>query len=107
MPCYTIRTTTVDIDKMNVGHLLDGLKAAGYAARQDGESIIFSASGSSRFHTYKEGTLTISGENAEAVVQDVKRAYAAQCVRATLGREWRLKETKNGNEISFSVTQRR
>lgn len=107
MPCYTVKTTEVNIGAMNLPILVTGLQAAGYSVRSEEARLIFSAAGSYEYHTYEGGKLLVTGSNAEAVANSVKRAYAAECIRRTVGREWRAKEIQGDKEISFTITSRR
>lgn len=107
MPCFTIKTTTVNVGKMDLGILQAGLEGAGYTVRQEGAALIFSARGSYQYHEYRDGALSLRGDQADATANSVKRAYAAQCVRQSLGREWRATEKAGEKSITFNVTSRR
>jgi hypothetical protein len=74
MPCWTVKTTSVNIGSMNLQLLISGLEAAGYTVKVDGGIIVFSSSGSYRYHQYKAGELLIQGEDVEGVTASIKRA---------------------------------
>ena len=96
MPCYTIKKTSVNVSGMDLAILLAGLKEAGFDARLDKETLIFSRKGSYLYHNYHKGTLTIAGGGVEETTAEVKRAYSAQVVRQTATRfGWKLSEKPN------------
>lgn len=109
MPCYTIKKTTVNVDAMQLSVLLDGLKAAGFDVRLDGETLSFSRKGSYNYHQYALGKLTLSGEaETETLVGDIKRAYSAQVVRVAASKfGWKLSETKTAQGVEFLAAKRR
>jgi len=104
MPCYTIKKTTVNVSKMDVPTLVQGLEAAGVDVRLDDTTIIFSERGSYLYHNYHNGVLTFAGANVEDLTQQVKRAYSTQVVkRAASQFGWGVKQ-KTVN--SFVATKR-
>jgi ribonuclease HIII len=83
MPCYTVKKTTVNVSNMDVSVLADGLKAAGFDVKLDGQTVIFSRTGTFTYHTYQKGTLQLRGSDVESLTAEVKRAFSAQVVRQT------------------------
>jgi len=105
MPCWTIKKTTVDVGKMEIKTLAAGLKAAGFDVNDDMNRLLFSRSGSTWYHTYKDGVLTLQGQNVEGITAEVKRAYSAQVVRQTAERfGWKL---SSKTQTQFTVQRRR
>jgi len=104
MPCYTIKKTTVAVDKMDLLILANGLKSAGFAVTTEGTELIFSRNG--RFHGYRDGQLELSGTNAEDLAAEIKRAYSTQIVKQMASKfGWQLSAKPQTNE--FVATKRR
>lgn len=97
MPCWTVKTTNVNMGTMNLALLQAGLEAAGYTVKLEGERLIFSKDGSYRFHEYQAGQLSVSGENVEQLSNEVRRAYSAEIVRSQMSRAgWKMTKTATG-----------
>jgi len=96
MPCYTIKKTQVNVAKMDLDILVDALKAAGFAAKLDQKTIVFSKSGSYLYHNYHNGVLSITGGDVEAITAAVKQAYSAGVVRKAASQfGWKLSSKDN------------
>lgn len=106
MPCYQVRETKVDAMTMQPAILVEGLKAAGFDASLDGEGrVVFTKRGGYQYHWWQAGRLVIRSNNAEEVINEVKRAYSAQTVRMAAQQfGWKVSE-KQQNQ--FMVTKRR
>lgn len=104
MPCYTIKKTSVNVSTMDLTILLDALKGAGFDARLDQRTIIFSKQNTNLYHTYHNGVLTIAGRNVEDLTGEVKRAYALGVVRSTMQKHGWKTDQKTVN--NFVATKR-
>ena len=107
MPCWTIKKTTVNVDTMNVAILAEGLRAAGFAVNTEvKDRVLFSKAGSTWYHTYEAGKLTIDRDpEVERLTAEVKRAYSAQVVRSTAEKfGWKVQAKENKQ---FVVQRRR
>lgn len=96
MPCYTVKKTTVNVSNMDVNVLSDGLKAAGFDVKLDGQTVIFSRAGTYVYHTYQKGVLKLTGNDVEALTAEVKRAFSTQAVRQAAKQfGWQLSSKSN------------
>lgn len=109
MPCWTVRKTTVDIEKMRVEILSDGLAADGFDVKLEGERLTFALKGTYLYHSYENGRLTLSGGQPEEVVARIKRAYSAQAVRVAANQfGWKLGAAKKSEQgVQFTAEKRR
>jgi hypothetical protein len=93
MPCYSIRTTSVEFQVKNFDTLEEAMRAAGYT------SIVRRGEYVTAYHP-RAGQVTISRdrfqvtEGYESVARDLKIEYAATSLKKSANRfKWRLKET--------------
>lgn len=104
MPCFTVRTTTVDltaIGKIDPLLLARAFTAMGHAATLSGDYITFPGG------TYSTRTGKIEG-NPRTIGGDfqaqVKRAYSGEVVKATAKKYgWSLKEV---TPFEYAITKR-
>jgi len=91
MPCDTLRTTTVDLGKVDPTILTDALNRMGLNAQLSPNGYIRFDGGS--YHRIT-GELTLSGSNTAARTSEIKQGYSAQVVRSQAKRfGWQVKET--------------
>lgn len=116
MPCYTIRKTEVAIDRMRLDILMEGLRAAGFSVRENGETLIFSEAGSYLYHVYENGKLSLqtsatntsTASQVERLTSAVKQAYSSQVVRFAANKMgWKLNEKKTAQAQEFTAQRRR
>lgn len=87
--------------------LLAALKALGYEVTEQGNAILFSASGSYRVHRYENGKLVLQNVNdSTAFANEIKQAYSREVVKSTAARfGWNVKQNPL-NKNSFVVQRR-
>lgn len=102
MPCYTIQTTQIDLGKnTNADHMLAALNALKLNALRSPNNYIRFNGGS--FHP--SGSLTLSGDNAEARAAEIKRAYMTQATMATAAKfGWQVKATGASKFVAIKRT---
>ena len=91
MPCDQIRTVTVDVGKMDVAILTDGLRSAGQRVLLSGGIVYFDVG----MYDPKAGTIQARVGTEEEVAAMVKRSYSRGVVLTTAKKYgWQMKETE-------------
>mgnify|MGYP001601134242 CR=1 FL=1 len=109
MPCDQVRTTTVDVEKMDGPLLIEALRLLGYQAGKQGTAIEFFTATSRNRHRYENGRLTFANmEAAEqaTTINQIKQAYSGEVVKATAARfGWELKKNPL-NKFSYTAIRK-
>lgn len=110
MPCDQVRTTTVDVEKMDGPLLIEALRLLGYQASKSGTAIVFYRENSPNRHRYEDGKIIFSGNVAETLkgewVSQIKQSYSGEVVKATAARfGWELKKNPL-NKFSYTAIRR-
>lgn len=103
MPCDQVRTTIVDIAKLDGALLQAALRSLGYEVSMQGEEILFKDLPTWRTHRYANGKLYLSGVvETDRLTNRIKQAYSTEVVKATAKRfGWTLKQdAKNQNKFN-------
>jgi hypothetical protein len=102
MPCFTVRTVTVDFRVANREVLVRGLTAAGFRVSVEGETVYaYSRTGQ---QLILRGGKARTVEGQEAVVNEAKRAYANEAVR-TAARKFNFgvqQDARDRNHVTIS-----
>jgi hypothetical protein len=94
MPCDAVRTIRMDFKVANRDILLAGLKAAGFHINTSSSGVIV-ASKDGNYARIFGGKIEVP-EGDEKVINEVKRAYAMETVRAAAKRfGWSLVQDRN------------
>lgn len=83
MPCYTVRTVSVELKIADLTVLERGLAAAGFAVRRTGDVVRATRGGVTA--VIQGGQVTVT-EGNEAVIPLIKQAYSAEAVRTAAKR---------------------
>ncbi len=83
MPCYTVRTVTVELEAANEAVLIQGLKAAGFRVVQSPDGLLVTKGG--RGARIASGRIILD-ERDRSLIPEIKRAYAAEAVRSAARR---------------------
>lgn len=110
MPCDQVRTTTVDVEKMDGPLLIEALRLLGYQTGKDGNAIAFMCPPGTIKHRYENGKLILSGSMSTTqqgdMVNTIKQAYSGEVVKATAARfGWELKKNPL-NKFSYTAIRK-
>lgn len=106
MPCDTIQRSKVSfkLNATDTGLLKTALTSLGYSVGQTHKGLSFSKYGANGTFVNGEFKATINGREEDFDVNEVKRAYSKEVVKATSKRfGWNLKET---GENQYEVVRR-
>lgn len=103
MPCYTERTVSVELNVADPAILERGLQAAGFRVIKYGTAWEVQRAG--RSATIQGGRVTVR-EGGEAIINQIKQAYAGEAVRVAAKRfGWTL--TADKQDVNHLTAQRR
>lgn len=103
MPCDTVRTTLVEVEKMDGPLLQAALRSLGYQVSVQGQAILFSMPSALGVNRYENGRMMISNVYDQTTfVNTIKQAYSTEVVKSTAKRfGWALKQdAKQTNKFS-------
>lgn len=91
MPCDTVTTTTVAMQKMDMTLLAAGLRAAGHVVREVNNGLSFAHGGYTQ--RYENGKLIATGVDAQELSAKMAVAYSTEIVKAQAKKfGWQMKE---------------
>lgn len=108
MPCDQVRTTVIEVEKLDKSVLTKALQALGYDVSEAGEALLFSTKSSRFVHRYEAGRFTLSniGQNEAAWINNIKQAYSVEAVKTAAARfGWNLKPNVK-NQYAFTASRR-
>ena len=113
MPCWTIQTTTVELELKaeNQAHLKAALESMGYRvqANEQNQTLTFQNRNGTLNGSFVDGKLKLDGRDSEVAnfdINAVKRAYSTQVVKSQAKKfGWEIKQ-KDPLKLKYVVQKK-
>ena len=104
MPCYEVRTVSLELGTVDLDMLEEALGSIGYNVARTGQRLTFTRN--RRQAEYMDGDLFIPADQ-KIDVNEIKRAYAVKAVQSAAKRfGWQMRGTKQRKRNQFQLARR-